>query len=284
MKVLKFGGTSVGTTRALEYVRDIVMSHEEPVIVVVSALSGMTDQLVELSKTDKTSARKSYLLDTFGKRYAELTENLIGEDEQAEVLSSIATLLDELRYDIDNRPHDEYFQDRIISYGERLSSLFISRIFGSKDTVLVPVPDLIYTTDDNRSVDKDKTFVNINAYFQSNYADIYVVPGFIASAPDGHITNLGRGGSDLTAAILARALRSKKIEIWTDVDGYMTADPRKDPTAKHIPSLTYSEALEMSLHGAKVVYAPALEIMEDVKIPLTVRNTFNPEGAFTSVY
>lgn len=284
MKVLKFGGTSVGTSHALEHVRDIVMSHEEPVIVVVSALGGMTDQLVELSKSASMSARTSYLIETFGRRYSDLIDDLIGENEQPQVRKAIRSLLDALRDDIADRSRDEFFQDCIISYGERLSSVFISYLFDSKDTLLVPVLDLISTVDDNRSVDRDKSFGAINDYFSSHYADIYIVPGFIASAPDGHVANLGRGGSDLTAAIMARALRSRQIEIWTDVDGYMTADPRRDKNATQIPSLTYKEALDMSLHGAKVVYAPALEIMDDLKIPLEVRNTFNPEGKFTHVH
>ncbi|HJE38431.1 MAG TPA: aspartate kinase [Candidatus Amulumruptor caecigallinarius] len=283
MIVLKFGGTSVGTSSALEQVKNIVMAHQEPVIVVVSALGGMTDQLVELMQMDSRSSKVTEMLDAFGCRYANLISAMIDESIQPQVRTDINRLLRELQKDIGNAPRDTYFQDKIISYGERLSSVFVSRLFGAKNAVLVPVLDLVSTLADNRSLDRDISFSRINDYFRNNDADIYIVPGFIASAPDGHITNLGRGGSDLTAAIIARALNVSKIEIWTDVDGYMTADPRRDSNAAQIPQLTYDAALDMSLNGAKVVYAPALEIMKDVRIPLEVKNTFNPDGRFTSI-
>lgn len=284
MKVLKFGGTSVGTAHSLDQVRRIVMSHDEPIIVVVSALGGMTDQLVELADSAISGTDASHHFETFARRFENLAADLLTEPMRTHVKSMIGEWLEALRIDLMDAPHDKHFHDVILSYGERMSSMFISHLFESKETVVVPSLKLISTVSDNRSLDAATTFANIADYFAHCKADIYVVPGFIATSPDGHITNLGRGGSDLTAAIIARALHSKKIEIWTDVDGYMTADPRKNPDARPITTLSYNEALDMSLNGAKVVYAPALEIMKDVRIPLEVRNTFNPEGSFTTVY
>lgn len=285
MKVLKFGGTSVGSCRALEHVRDIVMSQNNPVIVVVSALGGMTDRLVELSQVDCMSPRISYTINSFRDRFESLISSLIGMCEQSDVMSEINALLKELEYTLHNAVHGLYFQDLIVSYGERLSSVFISRLFASKNVRLMSAFDLIYTTADRRSIDKDKSFRKIQESFKDNSGiDIYVIPGFVARAADGSVTNLGRGGSDLTAAVIARALNVSNIEIWTDVNGYMTADPRHDKNAVLIPSLSYEKALKMSSEGAKVVYAPAVGIMIDLRIPLQIRNTFDPDGRFTSVY
>ena len=132
MIVLKFGGTSVGTSSALEQVKNIVMAHQEPVIVVVSALGGMTDQLVELMQMDSRSSKVTEMLDAFGCRYANLISAMIDESIQPQVRTDINRLLRELQKDIGNAPRDTYFQDKIISYGERLSSVFVSRLFGAK--------------------------------------------------------------------------------------------------------------------------------------------------------
>lgn len=285
MKVLKFGGTSVGSCRALEHVRDIVMSQDTPVIVVVSALSGMTDRLVELSNIDGQSPRIPYLIGLFHDRFNTLVSDLIGTDVQSEVMAEIDLMLKELHDKLVGGVRGPHFQDVVVSYGERLSSTLIKHLFDSRNVVLIPSTDIIFTTDDRRSVNKEKSFKLIRNFLKEHSdADIYVMPGFIAQAPDGTVTNLGRGGSDLTAAVMARALDTSSIEIWTDVNGYMTADPKRDDKAVQIPSLSYEKALEMSCDGAKVVYAPAIEIMMDARIPLQVKNTFDPDGSFTSVY
>lgn len=296
MKVLKFGGTSVGTATALRNLREIVEHQERPVIVVVSALRGVTDSLI---RTAQAAARgdSGYraMFDDIVLRHRELINEAL--PEQADALrSDTEPLLAELAsifcgvYLI--RDLSAKTQAAIVSYGERLSSRIVASLL--PHSVLHDARRFIRTEhrDRNRhhlpdtTLDIVQTRRLVTEEFNAEAMghSIHVVPGFIASdSVTGEVTNLGRGGSDYTAAIIAATLDAEALEIWTDVDGFMTADPKVIPTAYTITQLSYLEAMELCNFGAKVIYPPTIYPVCVKDIPILVKNTFNPDGPGTII-
>ena len=289
MKVMKFGGTSIGSVEGVLKVRKIVESANEPVIMVVSALGGVTDQLLNMSKL---AAQGDY---TYEKEYnqlmarhIEMVEGLIAVPEvRNELLKQISSLLDELGNILRGvflvKDLSQKTSDIIVSYGERLSSLIISRFL--TDAQLYDSRDFIKTEKqfNKHIVDFELTNRLIKETFVS-LPQIAVVPGFIASNEiTNDVTNLGRGGSDYTASILAAALKASILEIWTDVDGFMTADPRIISTAYAIDEMSYIEAMELSNFGARVIYPPTIFPAYHMDIPILIKNTFNPEAQGTYI-
>ena len=289
MKVLKFGGTSVGTVESLHNVKTIVEGCEEHVIVVVSALGGITDQLIataQLASKGDISYLENYA--RIVERHNNVIKGIVPGDKQLDVRSITDPLLEELGNifrgvalikDLSVRT-----LDIIVSYGERLSSVIISRVI--KDARHFDSRNFIKTEKqfNKHIVDTELTNEFIHKTFNNNSVKVAIVPGFISSDREtGEITNLGRGGSDYTAAIIAAALNASVLEIWTDVDGFMTADPRVISNAYVIDHLSFIEAMELCNFGAKVVYPPTIYPVFHKNIPILIKNTFNSGAPGTRI-
>lgn len=290
MKVLKFGGTSVGSAESLINLRGIVESQSLPTIVVVSALGGMTDLLIKTAHT-AADGNLDYrvLFDSISSRHHNIVNEVITE-EREELIQEIDTLLAELSSIYQGvyliRDLSSKTQAAIVSYGERLSSRIVACLI--KGSILHDSREFIKTERKHGKpvLDSDLTRLLVTDEFRvPGLGDkIHIVPGFISSDKNtGEVTNLGRGGSDYTASIIAAALNAEALEIWTDVDGFMTADPRVIPTAYTIGSLSYIEAMELCNFGARVIYPPTIYPACVNNIPILVRNTFNPDGPYTVI-
>ena len=288
MKVLKFGGSSVGSTSSIKNVKQIVKSQKGDVIVVVSALGGVTDQLIKTAKM-ASEGDKAYEeeLTVLTKRHFDLIdENFATSEEKEQLTVQVEQLLGELRDIFQGiyliKDLSRKTSDTIVSYGERLSSLIIAKITGAewKDSRVFIKTE---RKQGKHILQADLT----NKLVKEEFAEmpkLTLIPGFIATDKNtGEVTNLGRGGSDYTAAIVAAALDAESLEIWTDVDGFMTADPRVIHSAYTISSLTYVEATELCNFGAKVVYPPTIWPVYHKNIPILIKNTFNPTAQGTVI-
>ena len=288
MKVLKFGGTSVGSVNGILSVKKIVEAQNEPVIVVVSALSGITDQLYNIAKL-ACDGDNTYLdkYEQMLSRHVEVIEGVISTDKKEIVLSLVQSQF----ADMSNIFRGIYLIkdistkiiDTIVSYGESVSSIIVTHaILGA---VHFDSKSFIKTENqfDKHIVDFDKTNKLIRETFV-NISQISVCGGFISTDSNTNfITNLGRGGSDYTAAIIASALHASILEIWSDVDGFMTADPRIINNAYVIEKLSFIEAMELCNFGAKVIYPPTIFPVFHHNIPVKIKNTFNPEAEGTYI-
>lgn len=288
MKVLKFGGTSVGSIESIQNVKKIVEARQEPVIVVVSALGGITDQLLKTARL-AVAGDRSYLqeIDMIVNRHFNVIEGVVIAEKQAETRQKVNELLDELTniykgvYLI--RDLSPKTNDMIVSYGERMSSVIVSNaIAGAK---LYDSREFIKT--DTQFGKHNCNFGLTNKLVKETFSElpqITLIPGFISTdSVTGEITNLGRGGSDYTAAIVAAALQADLLEIWTDVDGFLTADPRVINNAYVIDKLSFVEAMELCNFGAKVIFPPTIYPVYHKNIPIVIKNTFNPEAPGTFI-
>lgn len=291
MKVLKFGGTSVGSMKSILSLKQIVENEakKQPVVIVVSALGGITDKLIATSKLAVAGDEEwKTEFDAMVDRHHKMIDTIITDTKAREDLFiKVDALLDQLRsiYFGVFLIHDlsEKTSDAIVSYGERLSSLIVSTLV--KGSKWYDSREFIKTVDKNGKhvLDAELTTELVTKTF-SDLPRISLVPGFISSDRDSkEITNLGRGGSDYTAAIIAAALNAEVLEIWTDVDGFMTADPKVIKTAYTINELSYIEAMELCNFGAKVIYPPTIYPVCVKNIPIRVKNTFNPESDGTII-
>lgn len=291
MKVLKFGGTSVGSVKSILCLKQIVENEakKQPVVIVVSALGGITDKLIATSKLAVAGDEEwKTEFDAMVDRHHKMIDTIITDTKAREDLFiKVDALLDQLRsiYFGVFLIHDlsEKTSDAIVSYGERLSSLIVSTLV--KGSKWYDSREFIKTIDKNGKhvLDAELTTELVVKTF-SELPRISLVPGFISSDRDSkEITNLGRGGSDYTAAIIAAALNAEVLEIWTDVDGFMTADPKVIKTAYTINELSYIEAMELCNFGAKVIYPPTIYPVCVKNIPIRVKNTFNPESDGTII-
>ena len=288
MKVLKFGGTSVGSEKGLSQVKKIVESCSEDVIVVVSALGGITDQLL-LTARLAAAGDEAYMPQCTAMiaRHNELVEKIVLPENRPGVQNRLDELLDELSNIFKGvyliRDLSPKTTDMILSYGERLSSEIVcGAVAGS---VRYDAREFIKTKPlfNRHVVDFASTEKLIERRFEK-MPHVAIVPGFIATdLANGDATNLGRGGSDYTAAILASTLKASALEIWTDVDGFMTADPKVISNAYVIEHLTFVEAMELCNFGAKVIYPPTIFPAYHNNIPISIRNTFNPDAPGTYV-
>ena len=291
MKVLKFGGTSVGSVKSILSLKQIVENEakKQPVVIVVSALGGITDKLIATSKLAVAGDEEwKTEFDAMVDRHHKMIDTIITDTKAREDLFiKVDALLDQLRsiYFGVFLIHDlsEKTSDAIVSYGERLSSLIVSTLV--KGSKWYDSREFIKTVDKNGKhvLDAELTTELVVKTF-SELPRISLVPGFISSDRDSkEITNLGRGGSDYTAAIIAASLNAEVLEIWTDVDGFMTADPKVIKTAYTINELSYIEAMELCNFGAKVIYPPTIYPVCVKNIPIRVKNTFNPESDGTII-
>jgi aspartokinase/homoserine dehydrogenase 1 len=295
MKILKFGGTSVGSSERIKRVIDIIFDsqrHNKEIAVVFSAFQNVTDQLIRASNLAvKRNIEYLKVFDEIQGRHLRVIKEIISGDVKKETLSEIRMLLSELKDVL----HGIYLVkelsprtlDFVMSFGERLSALIIKYAFTEKNlrTKYVDARELVITDDNfgNARVNFEITNHNIRSCFKEINL-LAIVTGFIGSTLDGQTTTLGRGGSDYTASIFGAALNADEIEIWTDVDGVLTADPRKVKNTFSLSNLTYEEAMELSHFGAKVIHPPTMQPALDKKIPIRIKNTFNPkfEGTLIS--
>ena len=293
MKVMKFGGTSVGSVKSILSLKKIVEAEArtQPVIVVVSALDGITDKLIatsQMAKQGDEHYREEF--DAMVKRHHQMIDTIITDDKKrVDLFNNVDQLFDQLKsifygvyliHDLSKKT-----EDTIVSYGERLSSHIVAAMV--KNGVRMNSRDFIRTEkkQGKHVIDADLTTQLVKETFKDlNEKMVYVVPGFIARDRDSHeTTNLGRGGSDYTASILAAVLNAEVLEIWTDVDGFMTADPKVIKSAYTINELSYVEAMELCNFGAKVIYPPTIYPVCVKNIPIKVKNTFNPEHPGTLI-
>ena len=289
MKIMKFGGTSVGSVDSIQKVKQIVEAEQEPVIVVVSALGGVTDQLIRTA-TMATMGDIAYEseFNNMVRRHEEMIQQIIPAGSGKRALDKkIHALLDELK-DIYQglyllKDISSNMEDTVVSYGERLSSLIVGALI--KDAEVFDSRTFMKTERKHHKhlLDSDLSAQLIRETFRE-LPKVSIVPGFIASDKNsGRVTNLGRGGSDYTAAVIAAVLEASILEIWTDVDGFMTADPKVISTAYAIEELSYVEAMELCNFGAKVVYPPTIYPAFHENIPILIKNTFNPEAQGTII-
>ena len=289
MKVLKFGGSSVGSVSSILSVKKIVEAVEEPVIVVVSALGGITDQLIHTSQmaADGNAAYEKEYRDIVN-RHIEMVYTVIPAGEaRIQLLDQVNELLSELKDIFQGiyliRDLSPKTSATIVSYGERLSSIIVATLI---EGAVCYDSRLFMKTEKKHAkhiLDSDLTAELVMETFK-DLPKVALVPGFISTDKNsGEITNLGRGGSDYTASIIAAALQAEVLEIWTDVDGFMTADPRVISNAYVINELSYVEAMELCNFGAKVVYPPTIYPACHHNIPILIKNTFNPEAPGTII-
>lgn len=297
MKVLKFGGTSVGSVKSILSLKRIVEAEArtQPVVVVVSALDGITDELIATSKIAlQGDERWKDNFDAMVTRHHQMIDTIITDNKKrVDLFNKVDALFEQLRsiyygvfliHDLSGKT-----LDAIVSYGERLSSNIVASLV--KNGVRMNARDFIRTEKKNgkHTLDADLTVKLVKEAFSQvdttpNSKAVYVVPGFIARDRDSHeTTNLGRGGSDYTAAIIAASLDAEILEIWTDVDGFMTADPKVIKSAYTINELSYVEAMELCNFGAKVIYPPTIYPVCIKNIPIKVKNTFNPNHPGTLI-
>ena len=289
MKIMKFGGTSVGSVESILKVKQIVEAEKESVIVVVSALGGITDQLIRTA-TMATRGDIAYEAEFDGmvRRHEEMIQHVIPSGSQKRNLGKkIHALLDELK-DIYQglyllKDISSNMEDTVVSYGERLSSLIVGALIEGAEVFDARTFMKTERKHGKHVLDSELSEQLIRETF-SELPKVSVVPGFIASDKNtGRVTNLGRGGSDYTAAVIAAMMEASVLEIWTDVDGFMTADPKVISTAYAIDELSYVEAMELCNFGAKVVYPPTIYPAFHKNIPILIKNTFNSTAQGTII-
>ena len=292
MKVIKFGGTSVANSEAIDCVFNILKKNRRSTFVVVSALSGITDTLLSMTQLaargDNSYNQKINLLK---KRHLDLINESLKNESQKKIINFLNIKINEIKDLLSSvealREYTKKSSSRILSYGEILSSTIIYEILKSKKLNIVHKDsrDLIWTFNQNNRqiVDFDLTKKKIDDFFKNENTDLVILPGFIASDENGDTTTLGRGGSDYSAAIFSNILNAEILEIWTDVSGMFTANPRLVKQAQPIPNLSYFEAMELSHFGAKVIYPPTLQPVMKKNIPIAIKNTFKPRDLGTLI-
>lgn len=289
MKVLKFGGSSVGNAEKVDNVINILIERyikkQQKIAVVSSAFQGVTDKLIEIGRLAfKRNLNYKKELELLIERHYETAFQLNPAGKHGEIAETLESFFNELK----EVTHGVYLVkelsprtlDYILSFGERLSCTIIAASIKNRgvECEYLDASRVIKTDENfgNATIDQKATYKNISNYFKK-HNKLQVITGFIASTTQNEITTLGRGGSDYTASIFGAALNAKLIEIWTDVDGILTSDPRKVKTAFSLPAVTYEEAMELSHFGAKVIYPPTMLPALQKKIKIVIKNSFNPD-------
>jgi aspartokinase/homoserine dehydrogenase 1 len=293
MYVLKFGGSSVANANNIKIVADILLSYpNHPIVVVVSALGGITDQLLltgeKASEGDETYKE---ILTSVEQRHLNTARQILPVTNQSASLSKVKQYCNEMEDLCEGifrlQELSDRTKDKLVAYGELLSSQLLEAYLQSQQAKSALLDSRALIKTDSRYghatvIEKD-THILIAQAVNDMPATIYVAPGFIASNAQGFTTTLGRGGSDYTAAIYAAALKATVLEIWTDVSGIMTADPRWVPNARPINHISYQEAMELSHFGAKIIYPPTIQPVMKLKIPVWVKNTFAAQDTGTLI-
>ena len=291
MQVLKFGGTSVANAENINKVVDILKnkSVEAPVIAVVSALGGLTDTLQQAGELANAKDQQYIQLwESIKERHLETASQLgLGSETKDEINQRLNELKEIYHGIFLINEFSTKTRDKVLSYGELLSAFIISNCLKNeldgtelKDSRELIVTDSNYT---NARVIDDVTSKNIRSYFKNSTARVTLMPGFVSKSTEGETTTLGRGGSDFSAALMAAALKASVLEIWTDVSGMYTANPKLVKQAFPIAEISYHEAMELSHFGAKVLYPPTIRPVLDLNIPILIKNTFEPEAEGTLI-
>jgi bifunctional aspartokinase / homoserine dehydrogenase 1 len=294
MRVLKFGGTSVANAPNIKRAMDIIRQSATTgkTIVVVSALGGITDILLnsaQLAAEGNTAYEE--ILEGVQQRHLDAVKELLPVTGQSALLSWVIKTVNELKDTCQGifllKELTPRAKDRLVSFGEYMSSRLVAEALcamgvptGWKDSRELIITNAEYT---HAAVDFNITNKNITNWLQNNTENVWVLPGFIAATAQGITSTLGRGGSDYTAAIMAAAANATALEIWTDVSGMMTADPRLTANARIIPEISYQEAMELSHFGAKVIYPPTIQPVMQQGVPTWIKNTFSPNDAGTII-
>jgi aspartokinase/homoserine dehydrogenase 1 len=287
MKILKFGGTSVGSVQSIQTLLNILKTDavgDKPVVV-LSAMSGVTNLLVSMAEDAATGKDFTAALAELERRHFDVVKILLQIQNQNPALTRLKINFNQLEELLQGvlalRELTPKTRDMVLSYGERCSTLMISKIAAQyfPEAIFVDASEIIKTDNsfNNAKVNMELTEQLVRGFYSEHKGKMLFVTGFIASNDAGQITTLGRGGSDYTAAILGSALNAEEIQIWTDVNGMMTADPRLVKKAFSLPELTYTEAMELSYFGAKVIYPPTMIPAFLKKIPIVIKNTFEPQ-------
>jgi aspartokinase/homoserine dehydrogenase 1 len=288
MKILKFGGTSVGSVQSIEtlltILKDEVKATDKPVVV-LSAMSGVTNLLAAMAEDAANGSDFTEPLAELEKRHFDIVKSLLAVQHQNPAFTRLKIYFNQLEELLQGvltlRELTPKTRDLVLSYGERCATLMICKIAAQHfpEVLCVDASELIKTDSSfgQARVDIELTNLLIQSFHKEHRDKMLFVTGFIAANEAGQITTLGRGGSDYTAALFGSALNAKEIQIWTDVNGMMTADPRMVKKAFSLPELTYTEAMELSYFGAKVIYPPTMIPAFLKKIPIVIKNTFEPD-------
>ena len=289
MKVIKFGGTSVATSKSLKNVFSIIENEKENTIVVVSALGGITDLLHDFISS-KGNSSVDYLKE-IEERHLEIIHGLSKVENQSSLLSFLKQQLNELETILEAvSTIDEITKktiSKVLSFGEILSSKIIFELLNQRgnDISYLDSREIIFTKyhNNNEIIDEEKTGISISNNIELIDSKLIIMPGFIATDSNNEISNLGRGGSDYTASVMANYTNSEALEIWTDVSGVFSANPKIVKNSKAIESLSYKEAMELSFFGAKVIYFPTLQPLIEKSIPAYIKNTFDKDAVGTCI-
>ena len=289
MKVIKFGGTSVATSKSLKNVFSIIENEKENTIVVVSALGGITDLLHDFISSKGNSSEEN--LKEIEGRHLEVIHGLSKVENQSSLLSFLKQQLNELETILEAvSTIDEITKktiSKVLSFGEILSSKIIFELLNQRgnDISYLDSREIIFTKyhNNNEIIDEEKTGISISNNIELIDSKLIIMPGFIVTDSNNEISNLGRGGSDYTASIMANYTNSKALEIWTDVSGVFSANPKIVKNSKAIESLSYKEAMELSFFGAKVIYFPTLQPLIEKSIPAYIKNTFDKDAIGTCI-
>lgn len=294
MKVLKFGGSSVGSSETIRDVVDIVRaaSSDGPCAIVLSAMQGTTDSLIEAGRSaERGDDGYIEIISNIGERHVTTIRELFHDGDRFTISDFVETTVKELENLCEGvrliRELSPKTLDRILSFGEIVASKIVAAKLASDDIENEWKDSRLLIRTDSRhgfaTVDFAETNKRIKEYFDSSSFDLHIFPGFISADPEGYTTTLGRGGSDYTASIIAAAIDADVLEIWTDVSGMMTADPRFVRNVQQITHITYREAMELSHFGAKVIYPPTIQPVMAKGIPILVKNTFAPDNHGTLI-
>ena len=289
MKVIKFGGTSVATSKSLKNVFSIIENEKENTIVVVSALGGITDLLHDFISS-KGNSSVDYLKE-IEERHLEIIHGLSKVENQSSLLSFLKQQLNELETILEAvSTIDEITKktiSKVLSFGEILSSKIIFELLNQRgnDISYLDSREIIFTKyhNNNEIIDEEKTGISISNNIELIDSKLIIMPGFIATDSNNEISNLGRGGSDYTASVMANYTNCEALEIWTDVSGVFSANPKIVKNSKAIESLSYKEAMELSFFGAKVIYFPTLQPLIEKSIPAYIKNTFDKDAVGTCI-
>jgi aspartokinase/homoserine dehydrogenase 1 len=288
MKVLKFGGTSVGSVASIQTLLNILsdeVKNEEKPVVILSAMGGVTNLLASMAEDAANGSDFTAALAELEKRHFDVVKNLLTVQNQNPAFTRLKIHFNQLEELLQGvltlRELTPKTRDQVLSYGERCSTIMVSKIAAQhfKEVLFVDASEVIKTDSafGQAKVNTELSELLIRNLYEANKGKMLFVTGFIAGNDVGQTTTLGRGGSDYTAAIFGAALNAKEIQIWTDVNGMMTADPRMVKKAFSLTELTYTEAMELSYFGAKVIYPPTMIPAFLKKIPIVIKNTFEPE-------
>jgi len=294
MLVLKFGGKSIGSQKGIESIIGILKDKEHAgnvPAVIVSAFTGVTDTLIALANKAAIGELDSGQIEELGKLHTDTASVFLKGTDRRNAVSEIENTVKQLSQILDGicllRELSARSLDLVMSFGEKLSAGLIASILTANEikAEYMDACNLVKTNANFGRADilKKETEENIRAAFKSVKKTIKIVTGFIGSTVDGHTTTIGRDGSDLTAAVFAAALGAKKLEIWTDMDGMLTADPAYVKNAFRIEEISYTEAMEISHFGARIIFPPSVKPALEKGIPILIRNTFNPSGEGTKI-